>query len=194
LPDPVPPAHLQPTQERDLLDRLRGGEEEAFASIFRAHYAHLVSAAEAILRERAPAEDVAQDVLLNLWQQREKIVLETSLRPYLFRAVRNRALNQIRHRRIAERSDPVAFPSRTAPPADRAFMEKELDVALHDAVGKLPERCREVFELSRVHGLKYAEIAQVLDISIKTVETQMGRAIRTLRERLAPWLPDGGGL
>ncbi|MBI2615354.1 MAG: sigma-70 family RNA polymerase sigma factor, partial [Gemmatimonadetes bacterium] len=80
------------------------------------------------------------------------------------------------------------------PPADRDLLEQEMDVALAQAVAQLPDRCREAFELSRLHGLKYAEIAQVLEISVKTVEAQMGKAIRVLRERLAPWLPEGGDM
>ncbi len=67
-----------------------------------------------------------------------------------------------------------------------------MDVALRAAMGDLPERCREVFELSRVHGLRYAEIASALGISVKTAEAQMGKALRIRRERLAPWLPSDG--
>ena len=70
-------------------------------------------------------------------------------------------------------------------------VSEEIDAALKQAVGALPERCREVFELSRVHGLRYAEIASTLGISVKGVEAQMGRALRELRRRLAPWLPGG---
>lgn len=176
------------SSDRELLDRLRAGQEEAFEVIFRTHYAQLVGLAEAILRARAPAEDAAQDVMLELWRRREQIVVETSLRAYLVRATRNRALNQLRHQRVAERVRPEALGQSTAPSADRDFAEKELEAEVKRAVSDLPERCREVFELSRVHGLTYAEIAGVLSISVKTVETQMGKAIRVLRERLAPWL------
>jgi RNA polymerase sigma-70 factor (ECF subfamily) len=65
-----------------------------------------------------------------------------------------------------------------------------METAIRDAIQRLPDRCREVFELSRLHGLKYTEIAQTLGISIKTVEAQMGKALRVMREELAPWLPD----
>ena len=159
--------------------------------MFRSHYPQLVGFAEAILRAREPAEDAAQDVMLELWRRRQEIVLETSLRAYLLRATRNRALNQIRHRRVAERVRPEAPGTGAAPSADQDLAEQELSAAVARAVSDLPERCREVFELSRGHGLKYAEIAQVLGISIKTVETQMGRALRVLRERLSPWLSEG---
>lgn len=181
-------------QEQEILARLRAGEEPAFESVFRTHYARLVGLAQAILRDRAPAEDVAQDVMLELWRRRESIVVETSLRAYLLRAVRNRALNQVRHQRVAQRGAPEVAWRPGGPPADRDLLEKEMDVALAQAVAQLPDRCREVFELSRLHGLKYAEIAQVLEISVKTVEAQMGKAIRVLRERLAPWLPEGGDM
>ncbi len=192
MPDAAFPARPAVASDRELLDRLRAGEPEAFEVIFRSHYPQLVGFAEAMLRARAPAEDAAQDVMLELWRRRQEIVLETSLRAYLIRATRNRALNQIRHRRVAERVRPAAQGPKAAPSADQELAEQELRAAAEAAVRDLPERCREVFELSRVHGLKYAEIAQVLGISIKTVETQMGKAIRVLRERLAPWVSEGG--
>jgi RNA polymerase sigma-70 factor (ECF subfamily) len=74
------------------------------------------------------------------------------------------------------------------------MVEQEIHQAMRRAVEGLPERCREVFELSRTHGLKYSEIAQTLGISIKTVEAQMGKALRVMREELAPWLPPGRNL
>lgn len=181
--------------DRELLDRLRGGDSEAFDAIFREHYAQLVGVADGMLGDRAAAEEIAQEVMLELWRRRESITLEVSLRAYLVRATRNRALNLLRHERIARRSQPHLAPERVAAPtADAELIEREIDAALRQAVRELPARCREVFELSRVHGLRYAEIARTLDISVKTVEAQMGKALRLLRERLAAWLPDGGDL
>lgn len=180
--------------DREILQRFQARDESAFDAVFRTYYAQLVGIATHILRERANAEDIAQDVLLELWRRRENIVLETSLRAYLARATRNRALNKLRHERVARRADPDAVGRTQAPPADRDLMEEEVDAAVRHAVRALPERCREVFELSRVHGLTYAEIAQVLSISIKTVEAQMGNALRALREHLRPWYPEGGGI
>jgi RNA polymerase sigma-70 factor (ECF subfamily) len=75
-------------------------------------------------------------------------------------------------------------------PAPSLLVEDEIKVALKRAVESLPDRCREVFELSRTHNLKYSEIAQTLGISVKTVEAQMGKALRVLREELRPWLPE----
>ena len=176
--------------DRELLERIRRGDEGAFDDVFRAHYAPLVGVAEAMLRSRAAAEDVVQDVMLELWRRREALPVQESLRAYLFRATRNRALNQLRHGRVERRSEPhVAGATADPPRAPASLVEEEIDAALNEAVNGLPERCREVFELSRVHGLRYAEIAGTLGISIKTVEAQMGKALRILRERLAPWLP-----
>jgi RNA polymerase sigma-19 factor, ECF subfamily len=180
--------------EQQDLDRLREGIEEAFDAIFRAYYADLVGFAQSMLRDRTGAEDAAQDVMLELWRRRKNIVLETSLRAYLLQATRNRALNQIRHRHVVARVDPENLAAAPAPPADRRAMEGELEGVVRRAIGELPDRCREVFKLSRFHGLTYAEIARTLDISVKTVEAQMGKALRTLRHQLAPWLPEGGDL
>jgi RNA polymerase sigma-70 factor (ECF subfamily) len=178
--------------ERDLLARIRQGDEGAFDAIFRAHYPPLVSVAERMLRSRAVAEEIVQDVMLELWRRRESLPIEESLRAYLFRATRNRALNHLRHRRVERLGEPHAAGATVdSPAAPVALVEAEIDAALRDAVADLPERCREVFELSRVHGLRYAEIAGTLGISVKTVEAQMGKALRMLRERLAAWLPGG---
>jgi RNA polymerase sigma-70 factor, ECF subfamily len=179
--------------ERELLGRIRLGDEDAFDAIFRAHYPPLVGMAEGMLRSRAIAEEVVQDVMLELWRRREELPIEESLRAYLFRATRNRALNHLRHVRVERRGEPDAIAATVdLPTAPTALVEEEIDTALREAVAGLPERCREVFELSRVHGLRYAEIAGALGISVKTVEAQMGKALRILRERLAPWLPAGG--
>lgn len=180
--------------DSEILERFQARDEGAFDSVFRAYYAQLVGVGLGLLGERATAEDVAQEVLLELWRRRENIVLETSLRAYLVRATRNRALNHLRHERVAREADPEAVGRAQAPAADQDLIEQEMDAAVGQAVRALPARCREVFELSRVHGLTYAEIAHALGISIKTVEAQMGKALRAMRERLASWFPDGGGI
>lgn len=178
--------------ERELLARLRTGDTSAFDAIFRAHYALLVRVGESMLRERATAEEIAQDVMLELWRRREQLDVTDSVRGYVLQATRNRALNHLRHRAIERRSEPQLIESAArAPLADAATRESELEAAIRAAIAELPDRCRTVFELSRGEGLKYAEIATRLGISVKTVEVQMGKALRLLRERLKPWLPKG---
>ena len=179
--------------DSELLERLRRGDTSAFDTIFRTWYGPLVGTAERMLRDRAVAEELVQDVMLELWRRRETLAADGSAQAYLFQATRNRVLNHLRHLKIEQRSEPeIRGDSASTPHADSALAHEELDVAVQKAVQALPDRCREVFELSRVHGLKYAEIAKTLGISVKTVEAQMGKALRTLRERLAPWLPGEG--
>ena len=190
--DPGLPVNASPLlmEERELLDRLRQGDDDAYEAIFRQWYAPLVATTTALLRDRGPAEEVVQDVLLELWRRRENLTFETSLRAYLFQAARNRALNYIRRQRVEARGEStIAAGMPTPEAADSEAREGELNVAIQAAIAGLPDRCREVFELSRIHGLKYSEIATQLGISVKTVEAQMGKALRVMREKLAPWLP-----
>lgn len=175
--------------DRDLLSRIRQGDQAAFDTLFRAHYASLVRHVEGMLRRRDVAEEVVQDVMLELWRRRETLLVDDSLRAYLYRATRNRALNHLRHEAIVKRSEPeLAMDPDDGAGADVVLVDEEIGVAAKQAIAQLPERCREVFELSRVRGLKYSEIATTLGISVKTVEAQMGKALRILREKLGPWL------
>jgi len=177
--------------DRDTLERLRRGDQSAFDALLREHYPTLVRFAEGLVGRRAVAEEVVQDVMLQFWRRRDRLASDSSPIAYLFQATRNRALNHLRHVKVERRSEPYARgPAAAAPAAEARMAEDEIEAAVEQALRELPARCREVFELSRVHGLKYAEIARVLGISVKTVEAQMGKALRQLRERLAPWLPN----
>jgi RNA polymerase sigma-70 factor (ECF subfamily) len=177
--------------DRDLLERLKSGDQAAFDTMFRAHYAHLVAFAQGMLRDRAAAEDMAQEVMLELWRRREGITISESLRAYLLRATRNRSLNQLRHANVARRAEPQLMGEESVNATGASqLVAGELRDALATAVAELPPACREVFELSRGQGLRYAEIASTLGISVKTVESQMGKALRHLRTRLAAWLPE----
>jgi RNA polymerase sigma-70 factor (ECF subfamily) len=177
--------------DRELLARIRRGDESAFDALFREYYGPLVGLAESLLRRQAEAEEVVQDVMLELWRRRETLAIDESWRAYLFRAVRNRALNELRHERVAELAAPfVRGESSVGPTAHAQLVAEELEGAIVRAVAGLSGPVREVFELSRRDGLKYAEIASVLGISVKTVEARMGKALKELRERLAPWLPE----
>lgn len=179
----------------DLTGRLRSGDDTAFDAIFRTSYAPLVRFVDSLVRSRAIAEEIVQDVMLELWRRRESLAADTSLQAYLFQSARNRSLNHIRHENVAQRGEPsIAGELATPAIASTLLIEDEIDAAVKIAVGSLPTRCREVFDLSRTHGLKYSEIATTLGISVKTVEAQMSKALRILREQLAPFLPGGDEL
>lgn len=144
-----------------------------------------------MVRERAIAEELVQDVFVELWDRRATLQFSESFRAYLLRAARNRALNHIRHAHVEARAEPwIESPSPPSPGAFDDMMEREIDRAVASAIDRLPDRCRQIFRMSRLDGLKYREIADILDISVKGVEAQMGKALKLLREDLARWLPD----
>lgn len=175
-----------------LLEKLRAGDEGAFDEVFRLWYATLVRVGTALLRDVDAAEEVAQDVMHELWRRRETLEPDVSVRGYLLRSIRNRCLNHLRHLRVRRETEADVEALYEAPlSADQPIVAQELAEAVRVAFDELPPRCREVFELSRIRGLKYAEIAEALGISQKTVEAQMGKALRVMRERLAAWLPEG---
>lgn len=177
--------------ESELLARLRDGDDDAFSTIFREHYPGLVVTGTRILRDRAVAEDIAQDVLLELWRRRASLNLTGPVRAYLQQATRNRALNHVRHARTAQRGEIHVRPPSSSPDADTRVVTGELRTAAIAAIASLSDPQREVFELNRQRGLTYVEIAELLGISVKSVEARMGRALKQLRDELAPWLPKG---
>ena len=142
--------------DRELLERLRNGDTTAFDAIFRTWYGPLVGTAERMLRDRAVAEELVQDVMLELWRRRETLAADGSPQAYLFQATRNRVLNHLRHLKIEERSEPeLRGDSLSTPHADAEVTQEELSAAVQDAVRSLPDRCREVLPRasSRARGL-----------------------------------------
>lgn len=185
--DPAAPGAVG--DDESLVARVAAGREDALALLHR-RYAGLVFHLAARSLDRAAAEEIVQDVFLRVWERRTLLDPAGSLRALLYRSCRNAALNHLAHRRVErlwERSQ-AAAPERPAPSAEIGVRERELGDAIDAAVGALPERCRLVFLLSRDHDLSYAEIADTLELSVKTVETQMGRALRSLRRALTDFL------
>jgi RNA polymerase sigma-70 factor, ECF subfamily len=177
----------------DHLSKLREGDHAAFDAIFRQWYAPVVRTAARVVHDAGVAEELAQEVFLELWRRREQFPDGSSVPGYLFQSVRNRALNHLRHLKVQQKSE--SFVQALAEPGEEADADAqagELEGAIRDAIEALPPRTREVFLLSRERNLRYAEIAELLDISVKAVEANMSRALRQLRDRLAPFLTRGG--
>jgi RNA polymerase sigma-70 factor (ECF subfamily) len=181
----MPIAHRLPYHGPEWFDRIRAGDEAAFEALFRALAPGLCALITHYVKSRPVAEELVQDLFFDLWARRSEIVIEQALTSYLYTAARNRALNHLkRERRVLPLS---ALPdARPDDPDAAAPGETELldALELQDAIERLPARCRLVFTLHRQHDLTYGEIAASLGLSIKTVETQMGRALKALRERL----------
>lgn len=176
--------------EEAWVAEISGGNHRAFARLFQVYYAGLCRFVKGYVRSSAVAEDLVQNVFMDIWERRHQWAVRRSLKAYLYGAARNQALMYLRHEEVRRRSKRQQRSLERVGEADVevALYDKELQALVQHAIDILPERRRQIFLLSRRHDLTYAEIATVLGISVKTVETQMGRALGFLRERLAPHL------
>lgn len=163
--------------------------EQAFDALFRANHPGLCRFVARIVDSRAVAEEIVQEVFLYIWERHERIDESTPPRAYLYRAARNAALNRLRRQRMeASWADKAAAEAMGSfEPADPVEQD-ELVRIIDDAINQLPERCRLIYTMSRQENLTYAEIAAALGLSVRTVDTQMTRAFRMLRERILPFL------
>lgn len=168
-----------------LFEQVKKGDNKAFEALFHRYYGFLCAYASKILDDSDAAEEIVQDFFVEIWEKRARLTIEISIKSYLFQSVKNRCLNFIQHHKI--RTQYVeSLLSETTPKVsvDEVYVEFDLAEKVEEAIGSLPEKRREIFRLSREEGLKYREIAERLNISVKTVETQMGLAIKTLRKKL----------
>lgn len=173
-----------------LLAAVATGDQLAFERLFRAWYPRLVRTAVLVVGDGDVAEDAVQEVFVGLWRQRDALPEAPKFAGYMHRAVRNRCLNQLRDRETLSLESAAVPPLEVAPSAPLDLHEEMLIGYVSAALATLPTRTREVFHLSRDDGMTYREIAEVLEISTKTVETLMGRALATLRTTLLPRLVD----
>ena len=177
--------------EPERIDRIIAGDEAAFTALFREYHPALCSFVYARVRSAAVAEELVMDVFLWLWRNHARLRLTGTLRAYLFASAEHAAADHLRRRRVeANLTSDVDTKLRPLPgvgtprgtPADDAE-RAELATAIARAVDALPDRRRAVFLLWQQH-LAYGEIAQALDVSVKTVETQLARSVRALRTKL----------
>jgi RNA polymerase sigma-70 factor (ECF subfamily) len=184
-----------PISDSARISAIRFGDEAAFEAVFRKHYGGLCALAARLLGSTDAAEEVVQSVLLRIWRQREELEICGTLAGYLYGAVRNGALMHLRRERLERRWQEQAAAEGAAPLMGERFLQPdewtwsaELSTAIQCAIQQLPPRCQEAYLLRREEQLSYAEIAQLMGISPKTVEVQIGAAHRVLRKRLAVWL------
>lgn len=172
-----------------LVDRIRGGDREAYGHLFRTHCEDLCRFALNYVDHLRVAEDLVQDVFFDLWVERRSLEVEQSLKAYLYGMVRHRAISHLRRKQTRGKwirnGDLQDLPPRMLADWSGSGLEtKEQKQRAKRAIEALSERQHQIFVLSRRYDLTYSEIAVALDISVKTVETHMGRALKFLREEL----------
>jgi RNA polymerase sigma-70 factor (ECF subfamily) len=174
-------------RERNIEIKL---DKSAFEELFRSFFPSLVLFAQKYLPDQDTAKEIVHNVFINLWEKRQQVDTGSPLKSYLFTSVHNRCLNYIRDQKKFDKDETLFQRLDSAEFSDGVdrLEEQELEQRIYDALQALPEKCREVFMLNRFEGLKYAEIAEKLSISVKTVETQMSKALKILREKLIDYL------
>lgn len=174
-----------------LLRQVRDGNKKAFEALFHAYYSPLSQFACKFVDDADEAEEIVQDFFVALWEKRKALDKVNSPKSYLFSSIRNHCLNYIKHQKV--RVLHQEHVKQTASLGDNSVEDyingEELRGRIEESINSLPDRCREVFQLSRFRGLKYSEIAENMGISIKTVEVQMGKALKLLRGNLKDLLP-----
>lgn len=165
--------------------------EAAFEQLFKTHFKALHAYAFSFVKDSNIAEDMVQNTFFKVWEKQDDIHIHTSLKAYLYRSVYHECLNYLKHQKV--KTTYASFTKhrneKSHENASQKVQMQELETKLERALSELPEQCRTVFQMSRFETLKYREIADQLNISIKTVENQMGKALRILRLKLVDFLP-----
>lgn len=176
---------LDTQQENFLLSALRQDNKEAFSLLFQKYYTDLVLFCGNFVRDKSSCEDIVQSIFLKLWNDRKSIRIETSLKSYLLRAVRNSCFDEFRHLEIVRQyeSDPD-HSVLDSYDTENYILYSDLSAHLQQALDQLPAAYREAFEMNRFEGLKYREIAVRLNVSERTVEVRVGKALEMLRKLL----------
>lgn len=164
---------------------------EAFESLFKTHFKSLYAYAYTIVKDDMVAEEMVQNVFFKIWEKKERIDIHAVTIAYLYKSVYHESLNYLKHQKVK-----AAYQAHTSyqmknqsDNASKKVMLSDLEQQLNIALSELPEQCRTIFQMSRFEELKYQEIADRLGLSIKTIENQMGKALKILRIKLVDYLP-----
>lgn len=170
----------------------KSNDEQAFELLFRRYYIRLVGFANKFIANTSESEEIVQEVFLCIWKKRDQLQLNNEIRPYLFKSVQNLCFNFIEHQKVVDNYYSVIEVVYKNQSEDFNTYESvsyhEFQAKAETAIESLPEQCRRIFQMSRQDGLKYTEISEKLGISIKTVETQMSRALLKLKTELRDYL------
>lgn len=177
--------------DNELITGLREGNELIFETIFKSYYERLCNYANTIINDMDEAEEMVQSTFLGLWEKHENVEIHTSMKSYLYRSVHNHCLNRIKHYKVRqEHGEELRYQSEySIDSSSHNLIGQELEQQIKLAISSMPPQCSKIFNLSRFEDLTYGEIAEHLNLSIKTVDNQMGKALKLLRERLKDYLP-----
>mgnify|MGYP003363914158 FL=1 len=167
-----------------ILAKIKEGDIKAFEEVFRRYYSPLCWYAAGITGDTESAEEIVEELFYTLWKNREQLQILQSVKSYLYRAVRNEAIQYCEHQEVKQRyQTSVQSVNESEASIDPHWqMEyKELQTLVQQALNKLPDRRKRIFTMHRMQGMKYAEIALALSLSVKTVEAEMTKVLRTLR-------------
>jgi RNA polymerase sigma-70 factor (ECF subfamily) len=172
-------------EETLILDQIRKGNQDAFRIMFDEYFTYLSGVARSMLgSDTEGCEEVVQQAFIQFWNKRTSVKIETNLKGYLKRMVINYSLKQLKARKTTELPEDHT----TANFVEESIMADDLYSSYKNALQHLPEKCRETFVLSRSHGKNYKEIAEEMNVSVKTVENQMSKALKILRIQLREFI------
>jgi RNA polymerase sigma-70 factor (family 1) len=156
--------------------------------LFKQYYESLCHYANMWMKDMDAAEEIVQNTFVKLWEKQATLNIETSLKSYLYKSVYHAALNEIKHQNVKNKYINMQSSEEPYNEMQSDSQVKILEQRIEKALLNLPEQCRLIFQMSRFRQLKYREIADVLNISVKTVENQMGKALKIMRSNLADYL------
>jgi RNA polymerase sigma-70 factor (family 1) len=185
------PKHIKDLDDKLWVERISNGDEQAFEFLFKKYYLPLTRFAWRYVHSKAVAEELIQELFTILWEQREDWNTDGSVRSYLYKSVRNLSLNHLKHQGVKQEFDHQWMELKENPRIvfRDEYREQRIREAIAKAIEELPERSKMTYKLHRYDGLTYREIAEVMEVSVKTVESQMTRTLKILRQRLAWLLP-----
>ena len=176
--------------DKYIIRELKRDNLKIFEALFREYYPLMCELAEYRLKDTDASEEIVQDIFYNIWKNRKKLSISSSVKSYLLKATHNNCLQYLNHKKTERKyEDYIRNENKIMrnDPSD-VLRYRELDQKINNTLDKLPGRCREIFTLSRFEGLKYREIAEKLEISVKTVEANMGKALRIFRHSLKDYV------
>ena len=172
-------------EDLKYIEQISASNQAAFDYLFKKYYDPMYQCAGRYIREPQLAENAVQDVFVKIWIQRDSLLINTNVKAYLFTAVKNHLLNQIKQeKRLSSIDNYIHLPDEENKTPENMHLRNETAIAVQKAIDQLPDRCKEIFKMHRYDKLKYHEIASILGISINTVKTQIKRALKSLHKKL----------